>query len=290
MLPELAVGDAYGAGFEYASEDRGRRHNDATRYVAHPRHGLRPGSYTDDTQMSLAIAEALVAGERWSRENLAHRFVAVFRRDPREGYARGFFGLLQEVTSGAELLARLRPDSDKSGAAMRAAPLGVLPTVGEVVDRCRVQAAITHDTPDGINAATAAALMAHYFLYDLGPKADLVDFLRAQVAGGFAVPWSGKVGPKGWMSVGAAITAVARNDRLSALLVDCVAFTGDVDTVAAIALGAAACSREYEPDLPETLILTLENGPYGRDYLMDLDRRLLALAGREPATRGLPLP
>jgi ADP-ribosyl-[dinitrogen reductase] hydrolase len=279
MLLELAVGDAYGAGFEYAPADQVLRRNDATHYVKHPRHALRPGSYTDDTQMSLAIAEALVSGECWDAGNLARRFVEVFRRDPREGYSRGFYALLQEVATGEELLSRLRPDSDKSGAAMRAAPLGVLPTIGEVVDRCRVQAAITHDTPDGINAATAAALMAHYFLYDLGPKAGLVDFLRAHVAGGFATPWSGKVGSKGWMSVGAAITAVARNDRLSSLLVDCVAFTGDVDTVAAIALAAASCSREYEPDLPENLVLTLEDGPYGRGYLIDLDRRLLALAG-----------
>ena len=78
------------------------------------------------------------------------------------------------------------------------------------------------------------------------------------------------------MSVRAAITAVARNDTLSGLLVDCIAFTGDVDTVAAIALAAAACSREYEQDLPENLVLTLENGPFGRDYLVDLDRTLMA--------------
>ena len=42
-----------------------RKHNDATHYVQHPRHrGTKPGMYTDDTQMSLAIAEALVAGDR----------------------------------------------------------------------------------------------------------------------------------------------------------------------------------------------------------------------------------
>jgi ADP-ribosylglycohydrolase len=62
MLLELAIGDAYGAGFEYASEMM--KYNDLSRYVQHPRHlGTRPGMYTDDTQMSLAIAEmALAAG------------------------------------------------------------------------------------------------------------------------------------------------------------------------------------------------------------------------------------
>ena len=66
--------------------------------------------------------------------NLARRFVEAFRRDPREGYAGGFYAFLQEVTSGDEFLQRIRPDSDKSGAAMRAGPLGVFPTIGEVVE------------------------------------------------------------------------------------------------------------------------------------------------------------
>jgi ADP-ribosylglycohydrolase len=221
----------------------------------------------------------LVSGERWTPQNLARRFVEVFRRDPREGYAGGFYAFLQEVRDGDEFLSRIRPDSDKSGAAMRAAPLGVLPTIGQVVEKCRVQAALTHNTPDGVNAATASALMSHYFLYRLGPKAGLGDFLQSEVAGPWSAPWEGKVGSKGWMSVRAAITAVMRNQRLSDLLRDCIAFSGDVDTVATIALAAASCSAEYEQDLPENLVAMLENGPYGRDYLLELDRQLLALAG-----------
>jgi ADP-ribosyl-[dinitrogen reductase] hydrolase len=275
MLLELAIGDAYGAGFEYASPDIVRRHNDLTRYVQHPRHrDSKPGMYTDDTQMSLAIAEALVSGERWTRLHLAGRFVQGFHRDPRTGYAGGFYSFLQEVHNGEEFLDRIRPHSDKSGAAMRACPLGVLPTIGEVIERCRLQAALTHDS---IHAALASALMSHYFLYDLGPRERLGPFLAGQVPGQWAARWSGKVGPKGWMSVRAAITAVSRNHRLSDLLRDCIAFTGDVDTVATIALAAASCSSEYEQDLPESLVAGLENGAYGRDYLVDLDRRLLAL-------------
>jgi ADP-ribosylglycohydrolase len=279
MLLELAVGDAYGAGFEYASAETVREHNKAAYYVPHPRHGIRPGCYTDDTQMSLAVAEALVSGERWTPLLLASRFVGAFHRDPREGYAGRFYQFLQEVRSGEEFLERIRPHSDKSGAAMRAAPLGVLPTAGAVVEHCRVQAALTHDTPDGLNAAAAAALMAHYLLYRLGPKKDLGAFLEGEVPGQWSAAWHGKVGPKGWMSVRAALTAVVRNGRLSDLLKDCIAFTGDVDTVATIALAAASCSEEYEQDLPPSLVAALENGPFGRDYLVGLDRQLLGKAG-----------
>src|SRR4051794_11554862 len=116
MLLELAVGDAYGAGFEYAPEATVRKHNTAAGYIRHPKHAIAPGCYTDDTQMSLAIAEALVSGEPWAPWNLARRFVEVFHRDPREGYSSRFYELLKAVDSGEELLARLRPDSDKSGA------------------------------------------------------------------------------------------------------------------------------------------------------------------------------
>ncbi|MGC9526759.1 MAG: hypothetical protein ACP5D7_14600 [Limnospira sp.] len=62
---------------------------------------------------------------------------------------------------------------------------------------------------------------------------------------------------------------------MSAILKDCIAFTGDVDTVAAIALAAASCSEEVKPDLPEHLIINLENNTYGRSYLIDLDGQLM---------------
>src|SRR5579883_1209184 len=135
MLLELAIGDAYGAGFEYADEMI-VTHNNLARYVQHPRHRIRPGAYTDDTQMSLAIAEAIISGEPWTPERLAQRFVNVFKRDPREGYASGFSHFLQRVEDGQQFLREIRPTSSKSGAAMRAAPLGILPTVALVRERC----------------------------------------------------------------------------------------------------------------------------------------------------------
>ncbi len=276
MLLELAIGDAYGAGFEYASVYLIRQFNDLSHYVHHPRHkAIRPGMYTDDTQMSIAVAEAIISGERWTSRMLADKFVECFKRDQRTGYASGFYGFLLDVQDGTDFLERIRPNSDKSGAAMRAGPVGVYPTPEEVIKRCRIQAAITHNTPDGINAACAAALMTHYFLYRHGPKAELADFIHRYVPGDWPISWEGKVKSKGWMSVRAAITAVMRNDSMSTLLQDCIAFTGDVDTVATIALAAASGSDEVKQDLPQHLIDMLENGPYGRDYLIALDRKLL---------------
>jgi ADP-ribosyl-[dinitrogen reductase] hydrolase len=278
MLVELAIGDAYGAGFEYVNGQLISQFNDLQRYYKHPTHSINPGRYTDDTQMSIAIAEAIVSGEPWTRELLADKFVEAFKRDPREGYAGRFYQFLLNVQSGAQFLAEIIPESDKSGAAMRAAPIGIFPTIDEVVARSTLQARLTHDTPDGICAAVASALMSHYCLYNLGPLKALPDFLETHAPGKqWSEPWRGKVRSKGWMSVMAALTALINHQSLSALLKACIEYSGDVDTVATIALAAASCSKVYDQDLPEVLLDGLENGPYGRDYLQQLNEQLLAL-------------
>jgi ADP-ribosylglycohydrolase len=277
MLIELAIGDAYGAGFEYASKQFVEHHNDLSGYIQHPRHTIKPGHYTDDTQMSLAIAEAIIANDPWTSENLANRFVNVFKRDPREGYAQGFYHFLLDVSDGRDFIERIQPESDKSGAAMRAAPIGVFKTVEEVIEKCQVQASLTHNTPEGINAAICAALATHYLLFQLGSKKSLGHFLEKYIPGDWSKPWHGKVGSKGWMSVRAAITAISGSSSMSELLRRCVAFTGDVDTVAAIALAAGSCSIEIEQDLPTHMHQFLENGLFGYDYIKNLDKKLLAM-------------
>jgi ADP-ribosyl-[dinitrogen reductase] hydrolase len=277
MLVELAIGDAYGAGFEYVSGSIIKRHNDLSAYVQHPRHKIYPGHYTDDTQMSIAVAEAIVERIPWTPENLANKFVNSFRRDPREGYSQNFYDFLSSLQDGKQFLEYIQPNSDKSGAAMRSAPIGVFPQIEEVINRSKIQAAITHNTPDGINAAIAAALATHYFLHHLGSKANLGFFLEKYVEGEWSKPWKGKVGAKGWMSVRAAITAICQSHSMSNLLKTCINFTGDVDTVAAIALSAASCSIEISQDLPCNLYQDLEHGKFGYDFLDELNSKLLSL-------------
>jgi len=277
VLVQLAVGDAYGATFEYAPASFVAAGNTLADYSCIP---PRPGRYTDDTQMTIAIAEALISGEPWTPENLADRFFNAFHRDPRAGYATRFHALLREVRDGQDLLARLRPNSDKSGAAMRAGPIGLLPTVADVLHHTEVQARITHDTPLGVEAARAAALAVHYCHNDHGPVSEVATWVddRLGSTGRWAEPWTGSVGAQGWMSVRAALTALGSSTSLREILRTSVAFCGDVDTVAAIALAAASCSTQVTDDLPEVLYADLENDSYGRDFLHELDARLFAWA------------
>ncbi len=279
MLLELAIGDAYGAGFEGVNSQLIRQFNTLERYVRHPRHSIRPGRSTDDTQMSLAITEAIVANDPWTPIALANRFVNAFKRDPREGYAQRFHTFLSRIPDAEAFLRFIEPSSDKSGAAMRAGPIGVFPTIADVIERATMQARLTHDTADGIRAAVAAALLTHYGLYRHGPRTQIAEFLEAHITGNWSEPWRGRVGPKGWMSVQAAVTALINNDTMSGLLRDCIAFGGDVDTVATIACAAGACLPDMAQDLPQHLFDTLEDGDYGRKYIAGLNTRLLALIG-----------
>lgn len=154
---------------------------------------------------------------------------------------------------------------------MRAPVIGFLPTIHDVTARTAVQCVITHNTEDGLAAAIAASLTAHFCIYSLGHKEDIFDFLQEYVPDKVK-RWKGEVGSPGLESVSAAVTAFSRNDKLSELLLDCVNFIGDVDTVAAIALACASESEEYEKDLPEILLANLEPfGKYGQDFLSQLD-------------------
>lgn len=278
MLVQLAIADAYGAGFEFRNPLYVKAFNRGARYRRPALTWSRGGRYTDDTQMTIAVAEAILSGEPWTPELLAHHFVASFARDPRTGYAPRFHRFLLSVSDGSEFLERIRPNSERSGAAMRAGPIGLRRDVDQVLAHAEVQARITHDTVGGVASAQAAALMVHHFAHRSGTADDLPAFVSEHVVGPWASEWHGRVSMNGVDCVHAALTAIRQTQTLTDLLRACVSYGGDVDTVATIALAAASCSTEFADDLPPTLVDRLERGPYGHAYLTQLDRELLAIA------------
>lgn len=284
MMLELGVGDSYGLGFEYC--DANLHLNDLSGYVRRPinRRMNWPegiGKYSDDTQMSIAIAELLIEGAEWTYLNIANKFVECFKRDPIVGYAKGFYHFLKQVKDGQDFLDNIIPISDKSGAAMRATPIGIINNIDVVINYATIQAELTHNTVAGIDSAVASALCSYFFIHEKGNPKDLPTFIANHVHQDdeykWDKPYEGKVGPKGHMSVRAAITAIARNNSLSECLIDCVNFSGDVDTVATIAMAAASCSEYYKKDLPDCLIYGLRNDKFGREYLENLDKNLSLL-------------
>ena len=80
------------------------------------------------------------------------------------------------------------------------------------------------------------------------------------------------------MSVRAAITSILRIDSLSRILKSCIAWGGDTDTVATIALAAASCGKEFEKDIPDGLLKGFEKGAFGMFFIKGLDKKLMKLA------------
>jgi ADP-ribosylglycohydrolase len=285
----MATFDAYGAGFEYTQPGFVEKHHHLESYMQHPKwKEIKPGMYTDDTQMAIALAELMLSDinpSHWTHMDIAEAFVRTFARDPRAGYSGGFYQILKEISKGfptthdrgIAFLTTVRPHSDKNGGAMRAGVLGLLPDPGMVVDRAMFQAAATHSTWIGMTAAAASALMVHYFYYRYGDKKGLPRFLDSQLPGvRWTQAWHGRVKSKGTHAVRAALTAIVKSSSLIEVLRRCVDFGGDVDTVAAIAGIAASVSDEITQIMPTGLHQGLENGNFGRGFLEELDSKLLA--------------
>lgn len=294
QLGSIAIGDAWGSGYEFCDADWLSRHPpSARRHIRHPKFDIGAGRYSDDTQMSLAIAKAMLeerAGAAWEPRMLARHFVESFKADPRLGYAGAFYEFLKTVEDGDDFLARVRPTSTKAGAAMRATPLGAFEDEFEVIERAGVQAGVTHNTPEGIVSAQAAALSAHYFFWDKGPQAELGaylnDFLGAQEFDWEAARVEGPVTGEGYSCVSAAVSALKRARGIESMCEGLILLGGDVDTACAIACGAGAFCKSMDQSWSAALVDGMESGPFGLAYALSMDQALRSafpLPGSTPA-------
>lgn len=293
----VAIGDAYALPFEYRKNPYSWAPlNDGAHYE---RHTVYPetcplGSFSDDTQLSIAMAEAMLSspvtpitplGDLISWKRFDDCFIQAFQRNPNAGYSKGMKAGFEKAIGEDRSIGSVCNEhgkTNKSGAAMRATPLGLLPHRKDVERYARLQGLITHHE-DALEAAEAAALATHYMYYRLGPRALMGDFVATKTGNSlWRQPWQGPVGSPGMESTHAALTAVMQATSLRNLLIRSVAFTGDVDTVAAIAMGAGWGYPDLEDDLPQALWDGLENGPYGRDWIVTLDARLQERYPRPP--------
>ncbi len=69
----LAVGDALGTTLEFTARDSQAHHSEMT---GGGPFGLKPGQWTDDTSMALALADSLVERQGFDARDLMTRFVA----------------------------------------------------------------------------------------------------------------------------------------------------------------------------------------------------------------------
>lgn len=285
MLFEIAMGDAYGASFEFARSEFVREHNDGVSFHTNPVFGaIGNGRYTDDTQMSLALAEIIFKRWAWDGDLIYERFFNVFKRDPRPGYSSYLYKVLNSSDTYEEMVSRLRPISTGSGAAMRSCPIGVFASLDEIKQRCELQANLTHNTDIGRLSSMAVALATHYNLYRLGEPKHVGQWLNANL--GFvdwSQRWSDTVGNDGFDAARASIHIAQTYRYYTEILTQSVALEGDVDTVAAVALGIASTNPYYVNDLHPDLFVGLENGAFGQEYLREVDEQLMVIAREQGA-------
>ena len=121
---------------------------------------LGRGTYTDDTQMAIALAESLLDRGGVDAEALGRAFADAY--DPRRGYGSGTTEVLRLVRAGvrtddAARLAFGGEGSQGNGAAMRIAPIAVrfADDTTALVRAARASARVTHAHPLAVDAAVA---------------------------------------------------------------------------------------------------------------------------------------
>lgn len=252
------------------------------------------GTYTDDTEMMIALAESLERCDVVDERDLARTFLS--HHDPRRGYGGG-------TTRVLELLSREVPVDEAArrifdgrgslgnGAAMRIAPVAVRFFEDQVVveTQARRSARVTHAHPLGIDAAAvqAAATAAALDRADIAACARrtakakelgqaLDKALRVTRLGldPAAVRGAEKGIPaSGVASVAAAVAVGARAESFEEAVSVAVRAGGDTDTVAAMA-GAIAGARFGASAIPQRWLDVLEDGERGRSHVEALARAL----------------
>ncbi len=265
----LALGDALGAPFEGAPP--GHYRPDCHREL----------TYTDDTEMMINLARALIECDRVSRHEIARYFAE--NHNPSRGYGSGTLKVLSLVKKGAELDRAVRaffPEgSFGNGAAMRVAPVGLRYYRDEVrLEKAIIESALaTHAHPLGIDGARMIALSVAAVLRGM-PLEELPDFLtqRAETSEfqdamkmvSRAIKGSLKTEELIYLlgnsvashrSVPTAIYAFVKygNDFLDTITF-CLSLGGDTDTIAAMAGALSGCLVK-EAQLPEVCLERLEH-------------------------------
>lgn len=284
MLVRIAQADAYAAACEYCKdEEHVKNVLKFEKYMKHPTHNLSAGRYTDDTQMSIGVANVMIS-RQYSKLAFADSWVTVFRRDPRPGYSKKFYDVLQECKTGQDLLDKVEPTSTKNGGAMRAMLLGLIKDPKEAAAVSKLQASVTHNSVWGLFAAQASTMLAHFSIHTDLPFSSFRNSVQ------FSLIENNNLFPKtpnfnqridgsdslAIATISSVWTALCSCSSLMDILKMIIIWGGDTDTAAAIAWGIAA-PRHTEEQLSSFFEFGLEPGRlYGYGFLMELNRHLLA--------------
>jgi len=160
----LAVGDALGAPVEFLSLEKIQRKYGLDGITGFQEwSGHKPGSYTDDAQMSLATAVGCIRGkQRWINRGICDAATVVYNRylgwlqtqdDPTQSRGPGNTCLTALRSGKMGTIEKKINDSKGCGGVMRTAPAGLAFGPEDAFRKGAEFAAITHGHPSGYLSA-----------------------------------------------------------------------------------------------------------------------------------------
>jgi poly(ADP-ribose) glycohydrolase ARH3 len=268
LMLGTAVGDALGRPVE------GHQHVSQS-YIDEILAGPRSMIYTDDTAMTIWLAESLLAAEGFDGADMSMRFAEGYQREPFRGFGANVVDVFSRVLRGFNWAETARSQfggtgSYGNGAAMRVAPVAMweYPDIDETVRLARQTAEVTHTHPVGVEGAVIQAAAAAHALRDdfegvvlLAALGDLVkpqilrsklealpkaiersddDYARLHLGNGVSAA----------NSVVTALYCFLASDDFEDTVVRAIRIGGDTDTIAAMA-GALAGARYGATAIPE---------------------------------------
>ncbi len=178
-LVGTALGDGLGAPFE------GHQGPVSPRQITLIELDHRELRHTDDTEMTLALAESLLYTGDLDQDHLAMTFARRWEREPERGYGPGTASLLRQISDGEPWREAAEAQfsgegSFGDGAAMRVAPVALWAggDPGLAAEVARHSARVTHTHPLGVEgAAVQAAAVAMVLAHPANEPVDRTAFL-----------------------------------------------------------------------------------------------------------------
>jgi len=229
--------------------------------------------YTDDSVLTIAVAQAVLTDgdyRRWVWE--------IGRRHPHAGYGGSFIGWLHASDPQPY-------NSWGNGSAMRVSPVGwAFDTVDDVLGEAARTAEISHNHPEGIKGAQAAAL-AVFLARTTGDKG----LVKKEIAGRFGYSLDrtvDRIRPSYGFDVSCqgtvpeAVISFLEADGYEDAVRNAVSLGGDSDTLACIT--GAIAEAYYGPLKPDILHKVETILPDDLWRIVEQFRRRYARRGRDP--------
>jgi len=176
-----ALGDALGMPLEFGPA------LPLTGLVREMRAGRLPaGSFTDDTEMALALAESLLAFNPLNPQDLADRFVGWLEHDPPD-VGNQTYQILSRMRQGLDWEAasleslQRNPNSSGNGSVMRCWPVALARCTQpqELMEESRLQSRVTHPAQDCQDACALVNVMIRELAFGASPVQALDSALEA---------------------------------------------------------------------------------------------------------------